>query len=122
MSNLNPEESGISDTTPLLSQEQIERAWNTTTSLFPDASATDREAYYDPQSKRLMIKMAGAGKKAYPLYTQEKVTKRFRLNPKLTKEIRFALGKPAEEVIAEQRQEIREVDQRIKEAQQLEKY
>ena len=65
--------------------------------------------------------MAGAGKKPYPLYTEERFTKRQRLNPRLLKEITFALGKPAEEKLVEQRQEIRETDQRLKEAKQLEK-
>ena len=68
-----------------------------------------------------MIKMDSAGKKAYPLYTQERLTKWFTLNPKLSQEITFALGKPAEEKLVEQRQEIRETDQRLKEAQQLER-
>ena len=36
MSNLGPEQSGISDTTPLLTQDQRERAWNTTTTFYPD--------------------------------------------------------------------------------------
>ena len=121
MTHFGPEQSGLADTTLLLPQDQRERAWNKTTSLFPDASATDLEAYYHPISKRLMIKMAGAGKKPYPLYTEERFTKRQRLNPRLLKEITFALGKPAEEKLVEQRQEIRETDQRLKEAKQLEK-
>ena len=65
MANLGPEQSGISDTTPLLAQIDRERAWNTITRLYPDASATDLEAFYHPTTKRLMIKMAGTGKKAY---------------------------------------------------------
>ena len=41
MTNFGPaEQSGFDDTTPL-QQDQRERAWNTTTSLFPDACATD---------------------------------------------------------------------------------
>ena len=110
MSHFDPEQSGLADTTPLLTQDQREQAWNTTTSPFPDASATDREAYYDPKLKRLMIKMAGAGKKAYPFFTEERLTKRLRLNPNLSRKISFALGKPAEEKLVEQRQEIRKAD------------
>ena len=114
MTHFGPEQSGLDVTTPLLLQDQRERAWNTTTNLFPDASATDLEAYYDPKSKRLMIKMAGAGKKAYPIFTEERLTKRLRLNPKLSLEMTMALGQCAEE-------EIREADQRVKIAQRLEK-
>ena len=121
MSNLGPEQSGISDTTPLLSQDQRGRAWNTTTGLFPDASAIDLEALYEPKSKRLVVKMAGAGKKAYYLITKERVTGRLRLNPKLPQEIKFALGKSAEDKLVDDKQEIKETNQRLKEAKQEEK-
>ena len=97
LSQLDPEQSGLDDTNPLLQQTQREKAWNTVTALYPDASAIYLKAYYDPKSERLMVKMAGAGKKAYPLYTEEKVTKRLRLNPNLSREITFALGQSAEE-------------------------
>ena len=66
-SQIEPEQSGLDDTTPLLQQTQREKAWNTIMALYPDASAIDLEAYYDPKSKRLMIKKVGAGKKSYPL-------------------------------------------------------
>ena len=68
-----------------------------------------------------MVKMTGAGKKAYPLYTEEKKTKHLRENPKLSLEMKMALGQPAGEQLVQQRQEIRETDQRVKEAQRLEK-
>ena len=42
-----------------------ETAWNALTYLFPDASATELEAFMDPTTHRLKIKMTGAGKKAY---------------------------------------------------------
>ena len=58
------------DTTPLLQQDQRERAWNELTKFYSDASATDLEAYYDPKSKRLKVKMAGAGKASYYLHTE----------------------------------------------------
>ena len=121
MSHFDPEQSGLADTTPLLPQHQKERAWNTTTSLFPDASATDLEAYYDPKSKRLMLKMAGAGKKAYPLFTEERLTQHLRINPKLSLEIKMALGQSAEDKLVQQWQEIREAEQRVKKAQRLKK-
>ena len=112
MTEFGPEQSGISDTTPLLSQEQRERAWNTTKSRFPDASATDLDAYYDPKSKRLTVKMAGFGKKAYYLYTRDKVTGKERINPELTKQIVKALGPEAEKQIAEIKQQKKEAKER----------
>ena len=121
MTHFGPEHSGMDDTTPLLPQTDREKAWNTTKNLFPDASATNLESHYNPRSKRLMIKMAGAGKKAYPLYTQKRVTGRLRLNSKLPLEIKLALGQPAEDKLVQQRQEIREADKKVKEAQRLEK-
>ena len=97
MSEFGPEQSGLADTTPLLAQDQRERAWNATTELFPDASAIDLEALFEPKSQSLMVKMAGAGKKAYYLFTKEKITGRLRLNPKLPLEIKFALGQSTED-------------------------
>ena len=69
-----------------------EPAWNSLTFIYPDASATDLEAYMDPKSKRLMVRMKGVGKKAYPLYTTQRGTNTQQLNPNLTQEIRKALG------------------------------
>ena len=52
MTHFGPKKVGLpAVTTPLLTQYQRERAWNTTTSIFPDAGATDLESYYDPRSK-----------------------------------------------------------------------
>ena len=121
MTDSGPEESGISDTTPLLTQDQRKRAWNATTSFYPDASATDLEAFYDPKTKRLMVKMAGAGKKSYLLLTKEGGKGPLRENPKFTVEIKNALGKPAKEKMVEEKQVIRETDQKLKEAKQEEK-
>ena len=58
--------------------------------------------------------------KKHTLFLQ-RLTKRLRLNPKLSREISFALGQPAEEKLVQQRQAIREAKQRLKEAQRLEK-
>ena len=69
-----------------------EPAWNSLTFIYPDASATDLEAFYDPKTKRLKVRMTGSGKTSYFLYTEDKVSKTEKLNPKLTKEIRKALG------------------------------
>ena len=72
-----------------------EPAWNALTYLYPDASATDLEAFYDPTSKRLKVKMKGAGKASYYLYTTQKGTNMERINPQLTLEIRNSLGESA---------------------------
>ena len=55
-------------------------------------------------------------KKSYPLYTREKFTGRERLNPALPKEIIKALGRSAEQIIAEDQVKIREQRQRLAEA------
>ena len=86
LSEFGHEQSAISYTTPLLAPEQRERAWNATTTFYPDASATDLEAFYDQKTKRLMVKMAGAGKIAYLLLTKEGKQGHLRENPKLTVE------------------------------------
>ena len=96
MRRLDLEQSRLDDTTPLLPQNR-EEAWDTLKRLFPNASAIELEAYYDPKSKRLMIKRAGAGKKAYPLYTEKRGTKTVSFNEHLTGEIRSALGPSAEQ-------------------------
>ena len=72
-----------------------EPAWNLLTFIYPDANATDLEAFMDPTTQRLKVKMAGAGKKAYYLYRISRQTGQERLNPDLTQEILRALGKSA---------------------------
>ena len=88
MSSLPQEQSGMAYTLG-------EPAWNALTYLYPDASATELEAFMDPTTHRLKIKITGAGKKAYFLLTEDKSTKQQKLNPQLTKEIRKALGESA---------------------------
>ena len=122
LTQIDTEQGRSDETTPLLQQGPREQAWDRLTRLYPDASATDLEAYYDPKSKRLKVKMAGAGKASYYLYTDKKRTKVQRLNPKLTDEITRALGQSAEEKLVQNRQEIRETDRRLREAKHQEKY
>ena len=75
-------------------------AWNSLTFLYPEANATELEAFYDPVTKRLKIKMAGSGKTSYYLMTEDKASKTEKLNPKLTKEIRKALGESALDLVS----------------------
>ena len=90
-----------------------EPAWNSLTFIYPDASATDLEAYMDPKSKRLMVRMKGVGKKAYPLYTTQRGTNTQQLNPNLTQEIRKALGESTLDQAAALQRERNENIQRI---------
>ena len=114
------EQSGLPDTsyeeTPLLgAQGQIRKSWNSLTRLYTKASATNLEASYS-KTGRLQVKMAGAGKKAYPLFTRDDNTKQDRLNPALPKEIKKSLGNSAEQIIEEDRASIQEQRQRLAEA------
>ena len=114
------EQEGLPDTsyeeTPLLgAQDEIRRSWDSLTRLYPRASATALETSYS-STGRLQLKMAGAGKKAYPLFTREKNTGLERLNPALPKEIKNALGNRAEQIIEEDRASIIEQRQRLAEA------
>ena len=99
-------------------------AWNALTHLYPDANATELEAFMDPATKRLKVKMAGAGKSSYFLMTEDKVTKTQKLNPKLTKEIRKALGKSTLDQVSVLQQErennLREIVQKTNRKRQLE--
>ena len=121
MQTMMHEQSGLHDTsyeeTDLLLGAQAEqaRSWDVLTRLFPRASATDLETSYS-DGGRLQVKRSGYGKKAYFLFTTDRSTKQERLNPSLTKEIKDALGKSAEEIIAEDRDTIREQRQRLAEA------
>ena len=119
MQTMMHEQSGLHDAsyeeTPLLgAQSEQARSWNALTRLYPRASATDLETSYS--GGRLQVKRSGFGKKTYFLFTTDRSTKQERLNPLLTKEIKGALGKSADQIIAEDRVSIREQRQRLEEA------
>ena len=112
MQTMMHEQSGLPDTsyeeTPLLgAQAEIQSSWDALTRLFPRASATDLETSYS-KTGRLQVRRSGIGKKSYPLFTKDKQTGQERLNPQLSKEIKDSLGRNAEEIIAEDRDTIRE--------------
>ena len=115
------EQSGLHDAsyeeTPLLGDAQAinQISWDALTCKFPNASSIKLETSYS-KTGRLQVKMYGFGKKSYPLFTRDSNTKQERLNPSLTKEIKDALGKSAEQIIAEDRDSIREQRQRLAEA------
>ena len=83
--------------------------------MFPDARAISLETSYSKTGK-LQVKMAGIGKKVYNLFTTDTATKQQKLNPSFTKEIKNALGKRAEQIIAEDRDTIQEQRQKLAEA------
>ena len=104
MQTMMHEQSGLPDNsyeeTPLLgAQAEQARSWTALTRLYPRASATDLETSYSADG-RLQVKRSGFGKKVYPLFTTDRSTKQGHLNPSLTKEIKKALGKSAEQIIA----------------------
>ena len=120
MQTMMHEQSGMHDAsyeeTPLMStQAEQARSWEALTRLFPRANATDLKTSYS-STGRLQVKRSGFGKTPYFLFTKDRSTKQERLNPLLTKEIKDALGKSAEEIIAEDCVSIREQRQRLAEA------
>ncbi|KAL9970011.1 hypothetical protein ACROYT_G022319 [Oculina patagonica] len=121
MQTMQHEQSGLPDTsydeTPLLgsAQSMSEKAWNALKGVFPESSSTNLEASYSLKG-RLQVKMAGAGKKLYNLFTTKRGTGgNQQLNPSLTKEIRKELGPMAQELIERDNEEIRESRQRLRE-------
>ena len=120
MQTMQHEQSGLPDTsyeeTPLLGSAQSvkERAWGVLKGVFPESSSTSLEASYSLKG-RLQVKMAGAGKKLYDLFTTKRSTGEQQLNPNLTKEIRRELGPMAREVVERDNEEIRNDHQRLRE-------
>ena len=117
MSSLPQEQSGME-------YNPGEPAWNALTYIYPDASATDLEAFIDPTTKRLKVQMTGQGKASYFLYTEDKVTKTQKLNPKLTKEIKKALAESALGLVSvlqeERERNLREIAEKTNRKKQLE--
>ena len=99
-------------------------AWKSLTYIYPDAKATELEAFIDPVTKRLKVKMTGTGKASYYLLTEDKALKTEKLNPKLTKEIRKALGEStvdqARVLQQERERNLREIVEKTNRKKQLE--
>ena len=75
-------QSGLHDTsyeeTPLLgAQSERQNSWDALTRVFPRASATSLETSYS-KTRRLQVKMFGAGKKVYNLFTKVPNTERLK--------------------------------------------
>ena len=77
--------------------------------MYPQANKDALDVSYvkDKQGNnpRLWVKMVGRGKKAYPLFTRDAVTRRLRENPQLSQEIKTYLGKSMWEQIKDFQQE-----------------
>ena len=82
----------------------MNRAWEAAKDLFPNVSATDLEVSYSKKGK-LQVKMFGAGKKTYPLFTTDQRTKQESINKSLSKEIRTALGEPKTVIVEKMKKE-----------------
>ena len=126
MQTMQHEQSGLpsfDEDIPLLgdrTQSVQERAWGALKGLFPKSSSTSLEASYSLKG-RLQVKMAGAGKKLYDLFTTKRGTGEQQLNPNLSKEIRRELGPMAREVIERDNEEIRNDIQRLRESEKQRK-
>jgi len=68
-----------------------EAAWVAAKNLFPNMSSSELEVSYDTKGK-LQVKMYGAGKKLYRLFTTDRKTKQESINKSLPQEIKDALG------------------------------
>ena len=111
-------EKSFDENIPLLggrTQSLKERAWGALKGVFPKSSSTSLEASYSIKG-RLQVKMSGAGKKLYDLFTTKRDTGEQQLNPNLSKEIRRELGPMAQEIIERDNEEIRKNRQRLREA------
>ena len=98
MTDLSQEQSGLVHTTG-------EVAWKALTFLFPDAKASEIEAFFDPKSKRLRIKPVGVGQKSHYLLTKIQGTNIERLNPEIGSKLRTSLGKSTLEQVETLQQE-----------------
>ena len=115
LAQFTPEQSG-QDTDPLLAgdaldqrlQQTRQRAWADLTEMYPQANKDALEVSYQKDKQgnpRLLIKMVGRGKKVYPLFTRNAVTRQLRENPNLSQEIRSYLGKSMGEQMKDFQQE-----------------
>ena len=128
---------GTRDTDPLLEGDELDQRlqqtrqaspWVDLTEMYPNANKYALEASYqnDKQGNpRLWVKMVGRGKKAYPLFTKNTVTRQLRENPQLSQEIKTYLGKSMLHQINDFQQERdrkqKELQAKEKQKQQLEK-
>ena len=98
--------------------ELDKKAWDSLTGIFPEAKATELEAFYSKTGK-LQVKKFGFGKRAYPLFTKVKKTKEQVLNPILPQQIKSALGPERDTLIVQKEKEIEELHKSIREDEEI---
>ena len=113
---LPPEKQGISTAQDAMAKSELEN-------IFPNMSRTELEFKYEkaPKSGGLVIKVKyHTSDTWYSLYTKSKGNEEKTFNTKLPQQISQALGKSAEEMIAEDNTALRDTQRRLDEAQQAE--
>ena len=140
MSHLPQEQSGqdgTRDIDPLLEGDELDQRlqqtnqaspWRDLTEMYPNANKVALGASYQKDKQgnsRLWVKVVGRGKKAYPLFTKNTLTRQLRENPQLSQEIKTYLGKSMLDQINDFQQERdrnqKELQAKEKQKQQLEK-
>jgi len=116
MQTMQHEKSGLSETsyaeTPFTGAQALsEQAWVAAKDIFREMSSSELEVSYSSKGK-LQVKMFGAGKKTYDLFTKNRRTGKDQINPNLSKEIKDALGpskyEKVRQTIYEKRKELKE--------------
>jgi len=116
MQTMQHEKSGLPVTsyteTPFTGAQTLsEQAWVAAKDFFLDMSSSELEVSYSSKGK-IQVKMFGAGKKTYDLFTKNKRMGRDQINPNLLKEIKTALGdskyKKVRQTVYEKRKELKE--------------
>ena len=144
MSQLPQEQSG-QDTDPLLTDDELDQrlqqtrqgsAWADLLEMYPQANKDALRVDYQKDKQgnpRLLVKMVGRGKKVYPLFTRNAVTRQLRENPNLSQEIKTYLGKSMgkqmkdfqqekarkEAELAAKQKQLEQIQQRAAESQKL---
>ena len=112
---IGPPDTSFDETSFGGAEASSELAWISVINLFPNISATDLELAYAPNG-RLRVKMVGVGKKSYDLFTMKRGTREQQLNPRITEEIKTALGKSIYEMRADVVQQTAEKEKQLEEA------
>jgi len=116
MQTMQNEKSGMPKTsyaeTPFTGAQALSaQAWVAANDLFPDMSSSELEFSYSSKGK-LQVKMFGAGKKTYNVFTKNMRTGRDQINPSLSREIKTALVaskyEKVQQTTYEKRKEIKE--------------
>jgi len=102
-----------------------EAAWVVTKDLFPNMSSSELEVSYNTKGK-LQVKMFGAGKKLYSLFTTDRSTGRETINKSLPKEIRAALGQSkyerVQQITRDKQKELKESQERAAQKEKNKQY